>query len=96
MKNTKKSANAYNIIRVLSYIILVGIPLRYAFDGFGGHRSMTLCIGLFVLAGVVIALLEFLVFSRWRKKLDTFPAVTQGNMYARTVDGYRSANDKSD
>lgn len=55
---------------------------------------MPVCIGLFICAGIIIALLECLLFRRWRKKLDTFPAVTQGNMYARTVDGYRSANDR--
>ena len=92
----KKSANAYNIIRVLLYIILIGIPIRYVFDAFGGDGSVGLCIGLFILAGVIIALLEILLFARWRKKLDTMPAVTQGNMYNRTTESYKSANDTDD
>ena len=89
----KKSANAYNIIRILLYIILVGIPIRFAYDGFGTDRTILGCILMFIAAGAAITLLEQFVFSKWRKKLDTFPAVTQGNMYNRTTESYKSAND---
>ena len=92
-KDGSKSANLYNIIRICLYIIIVGVPLRYLHDGFGGDKSWLICLLMFAIAAVLIALLELLVFSRWRKKLVTFPAVTQGSMYHRTVGGYRSAND---
>ena len=92
---SKKSANAYNIIRIPLYIVLVGVPMRYLYDGFGMERSIGIGIAMLVAAGIIIALLEKLCFSKWRKKLDTFPAVTQGSMYHRTVDGYRSANDRA-
>lgn len=96
MKKEKRSANAYNITRILLYILLVGISLRYLLDGFGSGRDMGTCILLFVIAGIIIALLELTVFRRWRKKLDTFAAVTQGSMYQRTTESYRSANDVYD
>ena len=95
MKKTT-SSDTYNITRILSYILLVGIPLRYLHDGFFGGRDMTTCVLLFVVAGIIIALLEGMVFRRWKKKLDTFAAITQGNMYQRTTDSYRSANDVKD
>ena len=69
--------------------------MRYLYDGFGMERSIGIGIAMLVAAGIIIALLEKLCFSKWRKKLDTFPAVTQGSMYHRTVDGYRSANDRA-
>jgi len=92
----KPSADAYNITRILLYILLVGIPLRYLRDGFGSGRDMMTCILLFVIAGAIIAVLEFTVFRWWRKKLDTFAAITQGSMYQRTTESYRSANDVND
>lgn len=92
----KTSSDAYNITRILSYILLVGIPLRYLHDWFFGGRDAATCVLLFVIAGIIIALLEGTVFRRWRKKLDTFAAVTQGNMYQRTTESYRSANDVND
>lgn len=82
-------------IRIPLYIVLVGVPMRYLYDGFGMERSIGIGIAMLVTAGILIALLEKLCFSKWRKKLDTFPAVTQGSMYHRTVDGYRSANDRA-
>ena len=91
----KNSANTYNLVRISLYILLVGAPLRYLYDGFGMERSPGLGIAMLIAAGIIIALLEKLCFSKWRKKLDTFPAVTQGSMYHRTVDGYRSANDRA-
>ena len=95
-KNTGRSANAYNIIRVLTYIICVGVPLRFLYDGFGHEKSIAACLIICIIAFAVMVILERFVFRTWRKKLDLFPAVTQGNMYSRTSGGYRSANDVSD
>lgn len=95
-RKIKRRANAYNIIRVLSLVVCVGVPLRYIYDGFGHERSVAACIIICGIALAVILILELLVFRAWRKKLDMFAAITEGNMYVRTVDGYRSANDVSD
>lgn len=95
-KSGNLSADLYNIVRVLTWIICVGVPLRFWFGYSGADIWLKWSLIASIIAAAVLVIMELLVFRQWKKNLTLKAAVTQGNMYARTTESYRSANDSGD
>ena len=96
-ENNKKAwkADIYNIARILIWIVCIGVPLRlwYNVSVSVSTNGVPVALVVSLIAVAILVPLELLVFRKVAKKLDTKPAVTQGNMYNRTTESYRSAFD---